>query len=106
MPSADTPGGCSVGSVGGSPGVDPALLQLFDVGGLGTKSRDIRRHDCVLTVNTPIDNPRTLRCYISQSAYLNWPPCTHNPIIGTNVVGSSRPINPYQTQDAKRIQSR
>ena len=34
---------------------------------LGTKSREVRRHVCVLTVNTPVENLRTLRSYIFQS---------------------------------------
>ena len=35
---------------------------------LGTESREVRRHVCVLTVNTPIDNLCTLQCYIFQSS--------------------------------------
>ena len=34
---------------------------------LGTKNREVRRHVCVLTVNTPVENLQTLRCYIFQS---------------------------------------
>ena len=45
---------------------------------LGTKSREVGRHVCVLTVNTLIDNLCTLQCYIFQSpltqATLSTPP--------------------------------
>ena len=74
---------------------------------LGTKSREVRRHVCELTVNTPVENLQTLQCYIFQSpltqATLDTQPDTDT---GTNAISSSRSVDPYQTQDARRIQSR